>query len=337
MKNKILLFVGFLALFLSILLINIISAQEIVITPDNGFNLISWFTHIFGIQKFSVVGDSQTCGNNGNPNYAWSVGSNQNFMTGTVLSGSRPSSIPSNSLIDIFTNGWTPFIEQKSINSPYNTCGTGPCNIQIYTCPHPECSGDSNCQSWIGTYSICKTASCTSWGVGYKCTANGITEGNIPYYTSSFKYCTNNVGVTCYYYAGSGTSCTPRVYSGVTSCPSSYQGQTLYSSKSTCESNIPPPSCETMSGTSGRCDSNSITDKKCVGNLVYVCSDYGTAGKCWTNMADCSLSGKICENGECKSTCISLIQLRTYADQWINNQIDRNTLGNYIQNWASCN
>ena len=95
-------------------------------------------------------------------------------------------------------------------------------------------------------------------------------------------------------------------------------------------------SCETMSGTSGRCDSNSITDKKCIGNLVYVCSDYGTAGKCWTNMADCSLSGKICENGECKSTCISLIQLRTYADQWINNQIDRNTLGNYIQNWASC-
>ena len=60
--------------------------------------------------------------------------------------------------------------------------------------------------------------------------------------------------------------------------------------------------CESYTGVSGKCDGFTITDRKCIGSKVYICSDYGTAGKCWTEMADCSLSNKTCSgDGQCIS------------------------------------
>jgi len=124
MKYKVNLIIG---IVLVMLMINLVVAEEVAEQyPSQLTIFFNNLKHTFNIGAFSVVGDDRVCGTSGgNPHYSWSVGSGSNFMTGTVLSGNRPSSVPSNSIIDIFTNGWTPFVETKNFLT-WGVCGTGP-------------------------------------------------------------------------------------------------------------------------------------------------------------------------------------------------------------------
>lgn len=221
-------------LILSTLAIALVSAQEInppdFITSPAQFNFISWFTHTFGIEKFSVVGDSRRCSSS--PDYSISI------LNGVHYTDSASSHCSSGyGIWDIFSPGWNPYKEYN--NNVDVTFGSTGGNAQLYCCSHPECSSDSDCQNWVGQYSTCKSASCVSWLGGYKCTTDFGVESNIPYCRSSFKYCSQNIYKDCYYISSG--SCVKHTYPGVTTCPSSYQGSTLYSSLSSCSSNICTP------------------------------------------------------------------------------------------------
>lgn len=275
-----------------------IAEQDVSATTVFWNNLI----HSLNLQAFSVVGDDRVCGTSGgNPNYAWSVGSGQNFLTGTVLSGSRPSSItnnPSNSIIDIFTNGWTPFVETKNFLT-YGGCGTssGPCNIEIYTCPAAEPTSQSNCAS--GT--IFTSVSCPSWsGTSfYKCP----TETRIPYYYNSYKYCEVSTTKPCWYKTGS--SCNPRTYDSnlfPNSCESyTYNSLPLYSTESACLGSTCVPLWQT--GSWSTCANNVQTRTVTDSNNCGTASGKPSTSQSCSSGNGCPSGQTLCSDGVCRTTC----------------------------------
>lgn len=289
----------------------IVSAEELpelIITPaasELPFSFSSWFEHTFGVDTFSVVGDAQQCGDNGNADYTFTTSGGDSF-TGKASSFCSSG----HGIWDVFIgDSWKPYLEFKDL--VYIQCNSAntQCNFELYCCPHIEPSTTSNCQSWYGTYSEMKSASCTAWtnpptGAathGYKCTTIYGTESSIPYAYSSFKYCTLNEGFDCYYYSGTGTTCSKKTYPesyGSCSTVYSYNGYLLYSSKTTCESKIPTqPVCTQVEGqscgyTEGVC---------CVDGLV--CEDFLCVKEEESSSKTCSdLGGDICSEEESCST-----------------------------------
>ncbi|MFA6073994.1 MAG: hypothetical protein WC758_07805 [Candidatus Woesearchaeota archaeon] len=280
-----------------------ISAQEVnppeTITQDSSFSLKSWFSHTFGIQQFSIVGDSRQCSQT--PDY------NTIALNGVHYTKSASAYCSSGyGIWDIFSPGWNPYKEYN--NNVDVTFGSSGGNVELYCCDHPECSSDSQCQDWVGEYSTCKTASCSSWLGGYKCTTDFGTETNIPYCRSSFKYCSANTHKDCYYVSGS--SCIKHTYPGVTSCPSSYQGAALYSSLSTCNSNIcTPVTCSSLGKNCGSASNG------CGGTL---------------NCGTCDATTSCNSNGYCQSLNTTEVPCSTASIDIIDIPCTTNTL-------SSCN
>ena len=198
--------------------LGIISSQEQTTSNiDKSFNIKTWFQKTFGVETYSIVGDYRQCDRypGKTVQVAWQ---------GTIP---KASTYYTYSLTDVYDKKWNTIGEWK--DSPNLICGDSDgCIAEYYKCPHPECTSNSQCSSWYGSGSECKTK-----------IAN---DPNIVYQSgSSFKYCTqpSQVEVTCYYYTGSGSSCSTRTYIGDTTCPSTYNGRTLYSTRNACENQIP--------------------------------------------------------------------------------------------------
>src|SRR3990172_5734882 len=212
--------------------------STLVLENNASFDFLSWFRHTFGITQFSVVGDSQNADRT--PRQTWTATTPQSIFINV------PSLCTSgHGLLDVFVpNYGTPYMEYKDNFNGNEGIWLGSGGIiELYCVAHPEPTSNSNCQSWVGADSIKKTATCVASGKtqgGYYCTADGVTESAIPYNKNSFGYCSDNVYRDCWYVSGS--TCEKRHYSGETRTCSqigTYGGATLYSSLSTCQSNIP--------------------------------------------------------------------------------------------------
>ncbi|MFA6074121.1 MAG: hypothetical protein WC758_08440 [Candidatus Woesearchaeota archaeon] len=219
-----------------IFLIGIVSAETAQYVSPSVSPLTAFFNNLFHSQTtFSVVGDSRSCGTSGgNANYVWSVDAGKKLDGSQgVLSGSVPTSLPTNYLVDIFIKGWTPLVEKKSFDNWICGENDAPCNIQIYACPTVECTSSSCGSGKTCNSIICPILSGTSY---YQCP----TESNIPYYTNSYSYCTQSNTMKCYYQ--SGNDCGSRTYDKSlfpNSCESyNYNNQKLYSDYTTCKNTI---------------------------------------------------------------------------------------------------
>lgn len=221
-KKYIKLFVIGIFLILLVGTLGIVSSQEqTTLDIDKGFNIKTWFQKTFGIQTYSIVGDYRQCARY--PGVTLYID-----YRGTIP---KASTYYTNSLTDVFDQQWNALGEWK--DSPDLGCDDRDgCIAEYYQCPYPECTSDSKCSSWYGSGSECKT--------------HKANDPNIEYQSgSSFKYCTepSGLGITCYYYS-SGNSCSTRTYMGDITCPATYMGYKLYSSRSACEATIPvTPTC----------------------------------------------------------------------------------------------
>lgn len=195
--------------------------------------------HSLGIQMFSVVGDSRSCGlAGGTPNRNWELQSGEALSSYDSLASNICGS--GGGLYDFFTNGWTPFVEQRNILS--YSCGTGPCNIELYCCPSQEPTSQSNCISGtIFTHVICLVS--TVHPQFYRCP----NENRIDYEYSSYNYCAISTTKTCWYKTGA--ICYSRNYDPIlfpNPCESyTYNSLPLYSSESACLASACVPLWET--------------------------------------------------------------------------------------------
>lgn len=229
-------------------LVGIVFAQSTeIVVEEKGFNLISWIKGTFGLSTFSIVGDSRQCDNYPSKTLYYSY---DELM---MVSGSTGTNWPcpsENGLIDVFDGKWNPFGEWNQDFIAY--CGDADgCIVEVYCCPHPECTSDSQCISWYGTGSECIISNADDPQIDYM-------EGSA--LKSTFNYCSlpSEEEITCYYYPDYGSSCLTRTYIGESECPSTYYGYVLYSSKSECENMI---------------DSCSAGETKCEGTYYYTCSN----------------------------------------------------------------
>lgn len=232
--------------------------------------------------------------------------------------------------------GGTLYKRWENIDATEWTCSStnDECRAELYCMPYIYPPTESSCDTWGATigYSSGQVSLATKTETDPYMPLKDLSGNTISTYTYCNVLCTGDP-ITCWQPQSEGI-CTSRTYDcsygTYPNCPSGY-----YTTKSECESHLCVPSCtgkvcgdngcggscgtcqsgytcsngqcvsgadcSTYSGTSGRCDSYTITDKKCIGTHVYICSDYGTAGKCWTDMADCSLSNKTCSGGQCIS------------------------------------
>ena len=206
-------------LFLITLVLLIVGTVSAVTTEETtinveGFDLISWFRHTFGIQEFSIVGDYRQCNR-----YPFKT---LEFNKGAFMSESANSYCSSDhGLLDVFDKNWNTIGEWKDDIGLY--CGDNDgCIVEVYCCPHKECFRDWECEDWYGSGSDCKTKVADDVNIDYK-------SG------STFNYCTepSGVQVTCWYKANG--DCASRTYIGDTVCPATYMGKTLYDSRSECE------------------------------------------------------------------------------------------------------
>lgn len=245
-----------IALMLSFMLV---SAETELISVEQYPSSLTIFwnnlLHNLNLEPFTVVGDARRCSSS--PSYSWSVAEGKTLSGSQGVLSGEVGTCPDGGLYDTWTNGWTSWMERKSVLG--YACGTGPCNIELYCCDHPEPLTVQDCLLWYSSVAI-KTASCVSWNNGYKCTTDYGTESGMPYYTNSFKYCSSATSIDCYYYSGSGSTCTERTYPAVATCPASYEGHTLYSSESVCESNIEFPCTPDCSCASNTCTGSTCSD-----------------------------------------------------------------------------
>ena len=208
----------FVFLFVLIGIISFVSANDEV-NQAVPFSLSSWFKHIFGIQEFSIVGDYRQCDRYPQETFTYQKGEAMIIDVKDYCSSGH-------GLIDFYTGGWNPVLEMKDrfVNSG---CNIPPCNIEVYCCPHEECSRDRDCEDWYGDGSECKSR-----------LAN---DPNINYAYSTFSYCTEPSGieVTCWY--KSNEVCKSRRYIGDEYCPATYMNLKLYNSKSACETTPEEP------------------------------------------------------------------------------------------------
>ena len=271
-----------IVLVLALLILSTVSVSALD-ASSNVSPFKAFLNNIFHSQSFTITGTHLGCGGaGGNAQYAWTVDS------GKKLDGSQGVSTGSASapdlsnfgtvMIDMWTNGWTPFLETRNFLT-YDTCGTGPCNIQLYVCPYFEPTSQTDCNVIGGTFT---SVTCPIWPgrttsggtpiTAYKCP----TETVMPYYKSSYTYCSEAVAThDCYYKPSGSSTCNVNPYSGVTSCSQVgsplgyYNGQKLFEDRATCEAST--------------CTPNNCASTTCAGQT---CSD--GCGGTQTGTKDCS-------------------------------------------------
>lgn len=218
MKNKYVK-VFIIGVVLTILVAGAIFANDEELIQDVPFSLKSWFIHFFGLQDFSIVGDYRQCDRYPERTFTYEYGEAMYVDSADYCSSGY-------GLINFFTGGWNPVAEKRDSIS-ISSCNVPPCHIEVYCCPFDECDSNSDCEDW--------------YGAGSECIKSYEDDPNIAYEYDHFHYCTepSGVQVTCWYYPGSGSSCSSRTYIGDEACPSTYMSYILYDSKSTCEGNIP--------------------------------------------------------------------------------------------------
>jgi hypothetical protein len=215
----------FTLLLLMIFLVGTISAQEIPATSGNApLNFNSWFKHTFGIQDFSVCGQDRNCDVYAKKTLTFTpTSTNKNILMDINVDSYCSSGY---GLIDLFENDFAHPVYEFKDEMRYYCSSVSKCIVEVYCCPHGECSSDSNCESWEGSGSECKTS--------YK------DDPYIEYEFSSYKYCTpkcSGSDITCW--GDREGTCVSRTYDcgyeTYPNCPTSYS----YTSKSSCESSLP--------------------------------------------------------------------------------------------------
>jgi len=244
--------------------------------PSSLTVFINNLKHNLNIGLFSVVGDDKSCGTSGgNPNKEWTIQTGQRFNSATYGTSSVATVCGSGmtGLYDVFTNGWTPWVE--FYNGVDFICNTGPCHIQLYCCPSLTCSNTL-------------TISCTPESGFYRCPR----ESGILYDRSSYEYCPTEVTMTCYY--RDGDECEERTYDKSlfpNNCEDyTYNGRALFSSLSGCgselgecliDSECPSNKPDCKNGVCVEEEIVCIPDCSCASNTCIgeVCSD-GCGGSC---------------------------------------------------------
>ncbi|MBU0958383.1 MAG: hypothetical protein KKB31_00415, partial [Nanoarchaeota archaeon] len=316
-----------------LLLVGGVSAQEFIdIEGETSFNFWSWLSHNFGIEQFSVVGQARLCSDKPNPSpvklyteagrevsqqggvndYYWAWTSGEKLL----ITNEKINAVCwGDALIDVFVQGnlWVPYKEYKS--GVLLTC-TSDCKVQIYCCPHGECTSDSQCEDWKGTGSNCKTEQCEIWeNGGYKCTVDGVVENSIPYVASSLNYCSapcTGSDINCWRIEGS--ECAQRTYKcdyyTYPNCPTTYP----YTSLGSCENDISVPQECSDYNTEATCEANPnciwfsgflFEPPQCINEGESICGD----GDCDIGEncpADCATCGNsVCETGENITNCLA--------------------------------
>jgi hypothetical protein len=272
------------------LAVNLVSAIET--TPASSeYSFWSGFLHTFSVGDFSVVGNNRQCSQNPSYEHTFAYNSLMQVNAATYCSSGY-------GLIDMWLNDWYhPYGEFKNSISFY--CGAvNGCIVQVYCCPHDECTSDSQCVSWYGTGSNCVSKTANDPNIIYK-------DANLNP-LSSFRYCaTSQQQIVCYYYPGSGSTCTSSAsttYYGTT-CPASYMGHTLYSSKSVCENNI-QASCNVLGASCGG-PSNLPSGKPCCSGLDCQNFQCVSTGNCTTGQEKCGIIGNPNQAGKVLYKCVS--------------------------------
>jgi hypothetical protein len=314
-----------------LLSVNIVFAQQYSSTftingQQDNFILLSpldqFFMNLFSIgTSFTIVGDARQCGaGDGEPNM-------DNIQVHTIAGTSADSVKCSmagcnNCLIDVWysnENG-----DKLSIKKEYKdrfqitTQSEEWFTAQIYCCPHPECSDDSDCEDWYGT--------------GSECIRHTEQDSRMQYALSSWKACSTVSSNYDCWFVNEANSCEKRTYSFTSGdCPYSYSGNILYDSldecnnhKYICGNNVCesvkgetngncPNDCQTSGGGATSCTQVTTDDSgksinnggscsefpdgkyKCINSNLYVCRDFQSGlGKCWfsnsqnTGCAPCS-------------------------------------------------
>jgi hypothetical protein len=260
--------IGIIVLALMLIGSVLVSAEEI--TPNTGFNILNWIKYNFNLQSFSVVGTTKQC----MQDYV----SQRSFAQNEYINieGEDYCGTELETIFDVFT-GTTPYKEyNRDLVGNELKCGNSAgCRVQVYCCNTPCTLGTTVGCDWNGANSICTSASCSLWSglsyTGYRCTGTYQEPlTGIPYWTSSFKYCSSSVFARCYYYDGSGSTCTKyNDYNGQTTCPTVlYQGlYKLYLSQSECTNNIPTGCTSNEACTIGSCAGT----KTCSGGVLGAC------------------------------------------------------------------
>ncbi len=276
-------------LILTSLIMNV-SAEDIIIPDNVPFSISSWFSHTFNIPQFSVVGNDQQCGGaSGQPDYehTFQAGDNSRLSDLDVCNGQG--------LFDVFSVDFShPYQEfSADLDGSTRLSSSQSWIIQEYCCPNPEPYDQADCTDWgLGTF---HKVTCSVWNNGnglngYNCKSNS----QIPYHHSSYNYCECSTQTILYYYSGSGSTCSSNPYccSGG-NCPTSTAGKTLYTSKSTCESNI-VPTCSSLNG------QICLSGQGCTGSVVNSIEGSCCLGACQLNT--CPTGQERCSDGTCKTT-----------------------------------
>lgn len=230
-----------------VLLVGTISAQEEIPTVgslEEGFNLISWLKHTLNIQSFTIVGQDRYCDVYPKKTIY--------FDQWDLMDVKAPDGGCSYALINLFDQTWNTIGEYKDELNFY--CGdTSGCIAEIYCCPHPECTSDSQCTSWEGTGSECTTRYAVDPYMPLKDENNNVV--------ASYNYCTpqcTGSDINCW--REEGGVCVLRTYNcgyeTYPNCPTTYP----YTSEPACKADLPVGEC-----TSGQ--------TKCIVTTYYTCSN----------------------------------------------------------------
>lgn len=176
MKNKYLGVIIIIGIVLVSIVGTVVAQNEIPTVSSEGFSLISWFKHTFNIQDFTIVGQDRDCDVFARKTFY--------FDRGGLMDVSAADAGCSYALINVFNQNWDEIGEWKDDFKAY--CGSTGCIVEIYCCPHPECSSDSQCENWEGIGSDCKT----NYEVDPYMPL--LDEFHDP--ITSYKYCTSSTG-----------------------------------------------------------------------------------------------------------------------------------------------
>lgn len=213
------------------------------------------------------------------------------------------------------------FTDAAQFNCLDNGVSTDRCIVEINCCPHPECSSNSNCVSWVGSGSTCTSRNYVYYDsfsklpkyydstggnllTTYKaCTASPscTPETNAAFCTRLGKSCgsvtaNDNCGVSRTYNCGicsGGKTCSNGVCTGgTTSCIPNGDSRYCYTDASCCSGYCRDATshCEAAPD-----DTNPTCTPSCTGK---VCGDNGCSGSC----GSCS-GTQSCSNGQCVSSC----------------------------------
>ena len=184
------------------------------------------------------------------------------------------------------------------------------CAVEVYCVPHPDCTSNANCVSWIGTGSTCAT----------KTTDQGATmplkTSDASAFIDSYKYCTpvcTGASKTCY-----------RINAGNTACESATYDCSYSTYSTIISSNCVNGAGSYIFGSAAACNDAIANNQQCTPgeqrNCVndngvsgyQVCSDgslrpAGTWGNCIGVIKNCSAqSGNICSTTQsCAQSFVS--------------------------------